>query len=229
MSRKAVLFTAVGIGLAAAVLVVGTPVAVWDGGFGQIEYQIKFAGADGSPIPGVQLRVENEEGTNFLYYPVTDYGEGRVPTSGGDGVLTFHHVSDGLEFGGRCWELFGVCFGTCKGPPFVCRFLLAGKEIHRSKFNDMNRKATDQRVTRSWNYIERLPTCREGESTMDMFSRERDQRDKDRNGKVEMGESAALNAIASLVEKAGSIERGSIAATEELEFRTYQMTVVVKR
>ena len=217
-----------GIGLLVALLVIGTPMMVWDGGFGQVEYRMKFVRADGSPTPGVQLRVENEQGTNFFHYPVTDYVDGRVPVSDGDGVLTFHHVSNGPEFGGRCWELFGLCFGTCKGPRFVCRFLLDGKEIHRATFNDMNASATDHRVTRTWNQVEWLPALREGESVMDMFSRESDDRDKDQNGKVDMGESAALNSIASLAETAWSVERGSIPATKELEFWTYQQTVVVK-
>ena len=106
MSRKAVLLSVVGVGLLVALLVVGTPMMVWDGGFGQVEYRVKFVRADGSPTPGVQLRVENEQGTNFFHYPVTDYVDGRVPVSEGDGVLTFHHVSNGPEFGGRCWELF---------------------------------------------------------------------------------------------------------------------------
>ena len=92
----------------------------------------------------------------------------------------------------------------------------------------MNANATDHRITRTWNQVEWLPALREGESVMDMFSRESDHRDKDRNGKVDMGESAALNSIASLAETAWSVERGSIPATKELEFWTYQQTVVVK-
>ena len=168
-------------------LVIVMPVIVWDGGFGQVEYRMKFVGPDGLPIPGVQLRVEDEHGTNFFHYPVTDYVDGRVPVSGDDGMLTFHHVSHGPEFGGRCRELFGVRFGTCRAPTFVCRFLLDGKEIYRSKFNEMNAGATDRSVTRSWNYVEWLPSRREGESIMDMFSRKSDQRDKDRNGTVDMG------------------------------------------
>ena len=228
MSLKTTLLTAGGIGLFMAVLAFGTPVVIWDGGFGDVEYRIKFVGVDGSPIPNVQLRVENDQGTNYFHYPVTDYVDGRVPTSGDDGVLTFHHISNRPEFGGRYWKLFGVCLGTCKSPAFTCRFLLDDKEIHRSKFNDMNARANGRRVTRTWNHLEWLPARREGESIRDAFSRESDRRDKDRNGNLDMGESAALLAIAWNVESALSIERGSIPATDDLEFRTYEETVVVE-
>jgi hypothetical protein len=92
----------------------------------------------------------------------------------------------------------------------------------------MNATATDRRVTRAWNQVEWLPALRQAETIMDMFSRESDQRDKDRNGKVDMGEGAALNSIASLAETAYSVDRGSIPATKDLEFWTYERTVVVK-
>jgi len=106
--------------------------------------------------------------------------------------------------------------------------LLDGNEIYRSKFNDMNARPTDQRVNRSWSYAEWLPARRDGESIMDMFSRESDRRDKDRIGQKDMGESAALGTLARLVETAGSIERGSVPATSDLEFSTYEETVLVK-
>ncbi|MBX7073319.1 MAG: hypothetical protein K1X71_09240 [Pirellulales bacterium] len=228
MSRKRLFLIIAGISALAAALVGGMPVMVWDGGFGQVEYQIRFVDSEGAPIPGVQLRVENEQGANFFHYPVTDYAEGRAPASGDDGVLTFHHVGGGPEFSGRCTEWFGICFGECNAPIFICRFLLDGKEVYRSKFNDMNANATQQQVLRVWNHMDWLPVRREGETIMDVYVRESDHRDRDDNGDVDRGEQAAFHALGPLVGRAWSVERGSGVATENLEFMTYQATVVVK-
>jgi hypothetical protein len=189
---------------------------------------IRFVHEDGTPIPGVELRVENEQGTNFYHYPVTDYVEGRVPTSDTNGVLKFHHVAEGPEYGGRCWLLYGLCFGTCQGPTFVCRFLLEGQETPRAKCNDMNTAAKGPPITRTWNQADWLPAVRHGETIMVVFSREYDQRDKDRNGMVDMGEAAALDSIARQVDTANSVERGNLPAETDLKFWTYQHTAVVR-
>jgi hypothetical protein len=228
MRMKPVVVVILTLGVATVIIAICTRMFVWDGGFGQVEYQLTFIGDDGKPIEGVQLQVESQNGTNYFHYPVTDYIDGVTPTSNNEGVLTFHHVGDGVEFGGGCWELFGFAFGECKGPVFELRFMLDGREIHRCKFNDLNALAGRDRVTRTWIRTEWLPPCQTGESLMELFARENDNRDKDQNGKTDMAERAALNAIASLVENALNVERGSIGRSEELEFLVFQQTTELK-
>src|SRR4051794_40604074 len=44
----------------------------WVAGFAQEEYRMTFKDRAGRPVRGVQLRVENESGSNFYHFPVTD-------------------------------------------------------------------------------------------------------------------------------------------------------------
>src|SRR5262249_3065671 len=74
---------------------------VWDGGYPVTEFQLTFVNPDGRPVEGVELRVENREGTNYFYYPVTDYLPGQTPTSDRNGLMEFHHVGRAIEFHGR--------------------------------------------------------------------------------------------------------------------------------
>jgi hypothetical protein len=45
---------------------------VWDDIWGQEEYRITFTDRAGRPVQGVELRVENEAGSTFYHFPVTD-------------------------------------------------------------------------------------------------------------------------------------------------------------
>lgn len=203
---------------------------VWDGGFRQAEYQLTLVDRAGKPVPGVELRVEGESGANFYHYPVTDYSPNSTLASNDKGVLTFHHVKlGGLEFGGKCSELFWIIpIGECNSPIFVCRFVADGKEIYRCKFNDLRSIATEgsEPITRTWNWLDCLP-CSSGKEAMDWYKREHAGRDKDKNGTVDMAERAAMNETMVVAEKCQDIERRTVPASEELEFAVFRQTIVV--
>ena len=131
----------------------------WDGHFPPREYQIVFRDASGHPLQGVRLQVEDEQGNQCLGYPVTDFVAGNAPTSDADGVITFHHVWLGLEFGGRDAYLFWLFpVGDHKPPSFVCRFFWGDQEVWRVPFRDLRPPDGSRRVAvrREWDWA----TCR---------------------------------------------------------------------
>ena len=112
----------------------------WDGGYASAEYQIVFNDSDGKPLPGVTLRVEDESAYPRFNYPVTDFRVLRTPRSDENGLLTFHHVSRGIEFGGTIWNLFFL-IKIEKTPPlpvYHCKFLHDHREIYSVKYADLN-------------------------------------------------------------------------------------------
>ena len=204
-------------------------VMVWDGAFRQAEYQLVFVDRAVKPVPRIELYVENENGANFYHYPVTDYSPDRTPTSDDKGVLTFHHVSPSLEFGGKCGNLFWVIpVGTCDSPIFICRFFASGKEVYRCRFNDLRWLAVEvaQPVTRMWNWLDWIP-CSTQKEVLDWYKRENAGRDKDKNGRVDRAEGAAMRAIMHAAEKCQNIDRRTVPASEELEFAVFRKTIVV--
>ena len=126
---------------------------LWDGGFAQTEFEISFRDADGNPVPGVELRVEDRQGRAFYYYPVTDFAPDQAPISDENGTMIFHHVRHSLEFGGHSWHLFFVIPMGDDTPRYVCRFLLNGRDIARIPYEQLSRDGTrndEQKVTRCW-------------------------------------------------------------------------------
>jgi hypothetical protein len=79
---------------------------VWDGGFPSVEFQFRFVDVNEVPIRGVELRVLTKDGDEAFGYPVTDYLSDSVPMSDENGLLSFHHLSVGVEFSGRRRHLF---------------------------------------------------------------------------------------------------------------------------
>jgi len=127
----------------------------WDGSFAQAEYQIAFQDADGHPLPGVELRVEDEKGNQCFGYPVTDYVHSKALRSDKHGVITFHHVSLGLEFGGRCTRLYWLFpIGNCESPRYVCRFLSGNQEVMHTRFDNLSKEcgASHEQVVRKWDW-----------------------------------------------------------------------------
>ena len=110
---------------------------LYDGYYWQAEYQIKFVTPDGRPIDGVQLEVLDESGNISYGYPVTDYYEGSVPTSGADGVITFHHVQYTMEWGGI---FFFCCVLGSSSQEFDLLFSKNGELIYDTKYSDLDRE-----------------------------------------------------------------------------------------
>jgi hypothetical protein len=112
----------------------------WDGCFDEAEFQIKFIDVEGNPVAGVTLRVTDRMKERSFHYPVSDYSEKHSPVSGNDGVITFHHVWRGAEFGGNCCHLFFLIpLGKCSWPVYHCEFLLGKAVIYRCLFSDLYR------------------------------------------------------------------------------------------
>jgi hypothetical protein len=128
--------------LAAILIIIGLVwsffgiVEVWDGNFSQIEYQVSFLDKQRRPVKGVTLAVTDYKEALVYGYPVTDYREDSVPTSNNDGLMTFHHVTLGTEFGGkRRWLFFAIPIGDCEAPKYTLHFLLQDKEIIRYEYH----------------------------------------------------------------------------------------------
>jgi len=132
-----------------------------EGGFPNAEFELTFLDSNGKPIPGVELRVESRLGEVDYIYPVTDFEQGHAPRSNEKGVMVFHHVGHGLEFGADEWDLFFLIpMGNRLPPLFVCRFLLEGREVYRINFHELYGLAPPGpgavRVTRRWKLPETL-------------------------------------------------------------------------
>src|SRR5262245_7296813 len=91
-SRRAWVVTGLILG-GIIVLSLSWPVTViWDGSWDQEEYRFTFLDKQGKPVEGIELQVEDQAGSNFNHFPVTDYLPGKAPASGRDGVVVFHHA-----------------------------------------------------------------------------------------------------------------------------------------
>jgi len=164
---RSISFRRVGLGVlllsAAVALVSSTRVCRWDGGFAQVEFQIRFVDAANRGIRGVRLQVANGDGATAFAYPVTDFLENNVPTSDRDGLMVFHHISLSPEFGGSCWYLFFVIpLGTCDSPKFKLLFELNGIEIARfNDYGELQGTRTDldglPKVKKQWKLAGRSP------------------------------------------------------------------------
>lgn len=142
------------LGLAAAVALVPFQGIIWDGGFASAEYRLTFVDGSGKPVPGVVLRVLTRAGGECPLYPIDEFLPDRAPTSDADGRMVFHHAGEGLEFGGREGSnLLGMRFGETDAPQYVCAFSVAGREVHRVRYDDLRPRGERDRlarVTRPW-------------------------------------------------------------------------------
>jgi len=141
------------LGLAAAVALVPWLEIIWDGGFPDVEYRLKFVDGEGNPVPGVTLTVYTKAGAVCHFYPVDEFVPDQPVVSDANGQMVFHHSSEGLEFGGREYRnMFGLGFGE-DAPHYVCVFTHEGREVFRTPFN-LHRREWEQfrkpSVTRRW-------------------------------------------------------------------------------
>lgn len=112
----------------------------WDGAFPEIEYVFVFRDVNGNPVQGVELRVLNESDEITYDYPVDDFHSDGIPRSNSGGELVFHHIYQGLEYGGSAWNLFflfpiDIYGGT---PAFYCHFFYEGKEVYALRYEALN-------------------------------------------------------------------------------------------
>jgi hypothetical protein len=107
---------------------------IGDGGYPQVEWQITFRDAQGLPVPGVRLRVEDLDGHEFFLYPVTDYLPDHIPMSDDAGRMVFHHVTNTVEFSKKTCQVFFVPIVTHRTPRYICRFLRGDTELTRLPF-----------------------------------------------------------------------------------------------
>ncbi len=130
----------------------------WDGAYANAEYQIVFSDRDGNALPGVTLKVQDESAYPRFNFPVTDFRVLRRPRSDENGLLTFHHLSRGIEFGGTMWNLFFLIpiNMTPPRPVYHCEFLYDGQEVYSIKYGDL-----DAEVDRKWDELPRVRRTRE--------------------------------------------------------------------
>jgi hypothetical protein len=123
----------------------------WDSRFLNTEYELTFNRPDGQPIQGVELRVTSIDGEIRSNFPVTDFSSGNIPKSDSAGVMRFHHVGHGLEFGGdRSNWFFFIPIGVTGPPDFTLTFLYAGQEVGRCMFSELNSMAGFPSIQREW-------------------------------------------------------------------------------
>jgi hypothetical protein len=173
--------------------------------------------------------VDNESGCKCYHFPVADYLPDHVPASDVSGVLVFHHVPWTMV-GGTEYELFGtILLGEHGGPAYVCRFLLAGREVGRLPYGDLvNRGA--KTVRRRWKWL----TWPELQGSI-FHGLEWDQTEPSRlrlfdlngNGKIDRDEGYVARAAYDAQERAAEIMAGRKPEWEELEFALEERTVIV--
>jgi hypothetical protein len=204
---------------------------VWDGGYPPAEFQATFTDEGGRPLEGVELRVEDREGHAYFHYPVTDYLPEHVPTSDRHGLMTFHHATHGLEFGGKSCGLFG--FGETKAPQYVCRFVFRGEEVYRASYHDLNDwELSGEPVKRRW----REPAwpasqllMKPGEEYDAWRTRARAFFDLNHNGNLEPEEAAAYRAATNYrAEEAAEAELRGETKEEDVEFPVLRKAIVVR-
>jgi hypothetical protein len=132
-----------------------------EGRFPNAEFELTFHDPNGKPLPGVELQVENRLGNVANDYPVTDFKRSQPPHTNENGVMVFHHVGHGLEFGADRWELFFVIqMGDELPPQFLCRFLLDGREVYRINYHELYGLSPSgpgtPKVTRRWKLPEAM-------------------------------------------------------------------------
>jgi hypothetical protein len=207
----------------------------WDGSYGVAEFQMVFQDRDRQPVEGIELRVEDRRGRTFYHYPVTDYLPDQVPTSDSNGLMVFHHADSGIEYGGRCWFLFGLFpVDERPGPVYVCRFLHRGGEVYRIPFRvlDSWRRTGEQvpKVKRQWRRSDwpmsqlLLPN-----GVDDRRARVMKLFDLDGDGEFDPEEGAAWHAGTNWKEEEAAIARlKGEDPVEEVEFPLVRRTVIIQ-
>jgi hypothetical protein len=234
---------ALALGAAAALLAYASYLTTqWGGscGYGQGEYELTFEDASGSPVEGVELKVEDERGDDFFCFPVTDYLPGHAPVSDQYGVMRFHHVSTGVEWDNYGWELFWlVPVQKTRSPVFICRFVLQGKEVYRIPYAELERWDWEGRtgeqvpkVTRQWSWPAMTPAeiaWQPSESEDHYVSRTEQFFHIDRNGKRHReGSIARRNACRRFDTFGPAVANKAKPVEDELEFPVIRRKITVE-
>jgi hypothetical protein len=152
--------------------------------------------------------------------------------------MVFHHASGGVEFGGKCWLLFGLIpVEERPGPVYVCRFLYRGQEVYRVRYSDIDswRSGTwdeIEKVKRKWKRPD-WPASQllrtEDESDRAYDARIMKLFDLDGDGKLNSEEGAAYCAGTDWRNEEAAIARlkGEDPA-EEMEFPVVRRTVTIR-
>jgi len=205
--------------------------AIWDGGWSEEEYRITILDHAGSPVEGVQLRVENAVGSNFYHFPVADYLPNHVPASDAEGVLVFHHAPRSGISGRSWWLFFVIPMEEDSGPIYDCRFLLDGQEVHRIHYNDLVNTGTTT-VRRRWKWLtlaELQDQVLQGDALDDTEATRPRIFDLNKNGRLEREELYAAIAADRAHERAMAIEAGEKPEWEQVQFRLVERTVILDR
>ena len=140
------------LGLVAVVALVPFQTMIWDGGFEDAEYRLRFVDGNGRPVPGVSLRVLTPAGGACHLFPINEFLPDGTPTSDADGRMVFHHASHALEFAGRVrTNVVGMAFGDTRSPEYVLAFDVDGREANRVRYGALRPARTAEgSVTRTW-------------------------------------------------------------------------------
>lgn len=116
---------------------------VWDGAFRSAEYRLHMTDARGAAVPNVELTVRDAAEKVSYGFPVSDFSRSVTLRSDATGTLVFHHVSDGLEFGGKCFAPF--CHP--RSPQFFLDLSRAGHTVACVDFADFATAKPSGRIT----------------------------------------------------------------------------------
>jgi hypothetical protein len=200
---------------------------IGDGDYPPAEFQLTFKDETGSPVEGVVLRVEDDEGHIYYHYPMTDYLPDHTPASDRDGLLVFHHTAN-LIFSNRFYQWGPFEVETSSNfPDYVCRFVYQDAEVHRARFREMIFKwDCTGTVKRQWTH----PTWPASELLVrpDEEWDEWEQRataffDLNHNGKLEREERAAYRAGVAAADALCGDAKG-----KEIEFGVIRKTITVR-
>lgn len=75
-------------------------IAEWDGAFNNCEYQLVIVNSENTKQSNIRMDVYNTSAILAYKYPVTDYTNHNSFITDSSGLITFHHRTTGLEFGG---------------------------------------------------------------------------------------------------------------------------------
>lgn len=113
---------------------------MWDGGYPPALFKVKLTDEQGKPVQNAQVHVINLDGESRYRYPVTNYLKNNILETDKQGEVTLNHFSHGLEFGGKCWDLFFIVpMGDCDAPDFFIVFSKDGFEDKKIKYSILDK------------------------------------------------------------------------------------------
>ncbi len=124
VTSAAILAAVVGLLALASYL---TTCVIWDGGFPSGEFRLNVRDPQGQPVKGAVLRVYHGGTRDPAFeYPLDNHMAGRDLVSDDNGRITAIRKRDGLQFGGKAWQLFWVIPMGAKAPEYDCEITAQG-------------------------------------------------------------------------------------------------------